>query len=116
MQEPRPPKPGKFAGWAQVAEEYATRVLPRYVGEKREEVDAYLGDLVESLRLCDRMERRVPSMVMTVAGATLVSFNEIIPRLHNHGVEDTEPLEQIRHALSKWLEKEECRRGPTPPI
>jgi hypothetical protein len=117
LRGPLPPRPD-FAGWAQAVDEHAARTLAAYpVGsEARKELEPVLEGFASTLKTCDMFARRIPGLLMTQAGATLSLFEEMIPYLHNYGIEDTDLLDEIKGKLSKWLEEEERQRGPTPPI
>ena len=103
-----------FAKLERDAQAYAERVLPHFVGEAREEVETILevitGDL-ESIKLRVRKSRQVNPLdipydvqiLFEPVEAAVQNLDELIPDLHSYGVEDTEPLEQIREALKDWI-------------
>ena len=110
-----PPIPD-FAGWSQAVEKHAARVLAGYPvgGEAREELEPVLGLLSENLKTCDVMARRAPGDLMALASVARNDYVELIPYLHEYGIEDKplmEQLEHIRDALCQWLGPEGPKKG-----
>ena len=96
------------------ADQYAARVLSRYVGEAHEELGNVLGELCQDLRTTATVARRVPNLLLRDVDFTCRAFEELIPYLNDYGVEDTKPLEDIRDTLAAWLQQQGRGKGPQP--
>jgi hypothetical protein len=103
-----------FTGMARTADQYADRVLSRYVGEALEELTPVLRLLSNNLKRCEVFTRRAPSAGLDYVDTTLRNYEELIPYLNDYGVEDTAPLEDIRDKLAAWLRQQGRGKGPQP--
>lgn len=100
---------------ARDVEAYTARILPQFIGEAREEVEAVVGVINTRFGGLSLYVRRFPFALVEETHSVLRDLEELIPELQRYGVDDIRPLEQIKEELRTWVQGQaRSSSGPTP--
>jgi hypothetical protein len=103
-----------FVTLAEDAKAYGDRVLPQFVGEAQEELKSIFDMIHSSLENSETYARLGQNTLKERTELVVDILEEMIPELHRYGLEDTQPLEDIRNELRTWLERQGRGQGPGP--
>ena len=104
---PNPRRPN-FIKMARDAEAYTARILPQYIGEAREEIEAIVGVINTRFRGLSLYEQHFPFALVKETISVLRDLEELMPEFQRYGVDDTRPLEQIKEELRTWVQEQAC--------